>query len=456
MNATCLITIVLCTIVMFVALLGTVTRIRRNGFSDLADWLVFSLGAYNGIGIVFIIFEVQGEQYARVFKEIISNGSIVWMYPLYTLITIFGIWIGAALFSKPRNNIELSDLGNEFNNRYHAKTILRLAITLQILAVVLYWLYVLPYGGFTGYFKYALAIRAALFDEVDVDRSWSFLKRFGGLSFFASFLIAGLILMYRKHRWPRVHLWLIFLFSFGFSLYVLYSWGGRLGMMFFLTSFIVGFFLYKNGYSFPFLVKMTIPVLIIFSVLPFTSKIWGHNKGGDELSTFFVNEISFPLFVFNEAYHANKPRWMQDVILAPAYILPSRIWGGMLEMDTVTQISTERVVGVRKGVNRSTKGVPVDFISFGIMEGGVLGVFLVGLIFGFLFKKIDRYLFWQFWPGPREVLYGYAIFSLSVELVLYSDPKSLIINNFHFIFGLILIKFFNRNRKLKQNTIKHI
>lgn len=447
MNLMCLATIVFCSLLMLLCFIGSIVRITKNKKFDLVDWLIISLGAYNGIGIVFILIEVQSPKYKKSFKAIISNESVVWAYPLYSLIAVFFIWVGASLAKNSTISLDSPEFYSDKSYLFHSNAALRTALIFLFFGFILYWIYVLPYGGFISYLDYSLAVRAALFDEVNVDRSLSFLKRFGGFIFFSTLLISGLILTYKTHQRNRIHLWLLFIISLGLSIYVLYSWGGRLELLIFITSLLVGHFLFKNGYGFKFSIKMIIPVLVILCALPLSSKIWGKNKGGSEVAGFFVNEISYPLFVFDKAYKSNDYRWMQDLVLSPAYILPERIWSGVFGMDTVSQISTERVVGIRKGVNRSTKGVPVDFISFGIMEGGVFGVILVSIFFGYFLKKINNLLFWQCWPGYREMLYGYAIFSLPVELVLYSDPKHIVIRNFHFIAGIFTLYFFNRKRK---------
>lgn len=451
MNIVCLTTIILCSILMIFCFLGTSFRIQKNKKFDFVDWMVIAIGAYNGIGIVFIILETQQKKYSKVFRDIISDESVVWIYPLYSLVAVLFLWIGASLVKKKTVAIDSPHYYSEKSAIFHKKTTYKIALIFLLLGFFLYWIYVIPYGGFIRYLDFSLAIRAALFDEVNVDRSLSFLKRFGGFSFFSSLLFFGLFMSKRA----KIFTLFFFLISLTFSIYVLYSWGGRLELIIFVTSFLVGIFLFRNGYGFKFSTKMIFPLIGMLCILPFSNKIWSTNKGSKEISSFFVNEISYPLFVFDKAYKSNEYRWMQDLLFSPAYILPERIWSGVFKMDTVSQISTERVVGVRKGVNRSTKGVPVDFISFGIMEGGVFGVILVSLFVGYFLKYLDNILFWHCWSGYREMLYGYAIFSFPIELVLYSDPKHVIIRNFHFIVGLTTIIWLNRKRKkfLKKNTI---
>jgi len=444
MNSVSTFTMVFALIVMLIAFVGTIVRIKKNKGSDLVDWFILSIGAYNGIGIVLIILELQKSQYRRGFSSIISNNSDIWMYPILCLLAIFFVWCGAVLSRK--NEIEKLRKNSEENELYkktYSKTVFRIAWMFSIVGMLCYWLYVRPYGGFVTYLDYARAIRAGLFDEVNVDRTWSFLKRFGGFSYFATLLFAGLILTYRS----PFFLWVSFFISFSFSLYVLYTWGGRLGMLVFLTSLIVGRYLFKYGNGFKFLFSMIIPLMLILIILPSSSKIWGIKKGGidsSQVAKFFVHEISYPLSVFVKANEANEPRWMQDILFAPAYIFPERIWRGVLKMDTVSQISTERVVGVRKGVRRSTKGVPVDFISFGIMEGGIIGVVLISLFYGFFLTKIEKWMFVYCRSGVREILYGYLIFTLPIQTVLYSDPKHIIVRNFHFIVGFFVLRYCER------------
>jgi len=158
------------------------------------------------------------------------------LYPIHTALTFvlmaamyFGWLIFGSLFLRGGRKISL--LGSKTRNQ--EKRLLIAMWCLLITAFVMQWLYTLAYGGFLGLLEYSSSIRSAIFP---IQNSLSFLKPFGGLALFASFGFFGLWLS--RYRRPAV--WLGLCLSSLFSLYILYSWMGRIGFLTYLATFVLG------------------------------------------------------------------------------------------------------------------------------------------------------------------------------------------------------------------------
>jgi hypothetical protein len=101
---------------------------------------------------------------------------------------------------------------------------------------VAYWVYALPYGGFSGLLDVSRALRSGF---AVADNQWSLLKRFGGFAFFAAFLFFGLLRSPSQGRSAaaRSRAAMGLLLALVVALFVLVSWVGRLGIFVFVGTF---------------------------------------------------------------------------------------------------------------------------------------------------------------------------------------------------------------------------
>ncbi|KAF5059566.1 hypothetical protein DSECCO2_334640 [anaerobic digester metagenome] len=428
--------IILCSLVLIVSILLTLLRIHRYKEFDLIDVFMVSIAFYNGVVVLFIYFAIQGNDEFVKLNDILDIESFGWLYPAYSLIALFFIWLGSFFAMRGERSKNAS---KNCKNIVKLPCMMRVGLFLLILAIFSYWIYVLPYGGFVKYLDFTFIVRAGLFDEVSkIDRSLSFLKQFGSFAFLSTLIFFGIFINKSEkfHKHKIVFLYLIL--SFVFSIYVLYSWGGRLGIIKFFISLLFGYYIFKYGRSFRITHKFILPIIIIVCFMPFFNNIWGKNLQEKEFSTFIVKEFSYPIFAFNESLKSDEYRYFADLVVMPLFMLPERIWSNVFEISTISQLNTKRIVGVEKGVRGSTTTVPIDFISFGVIQCGVFGVIFMSFISGYVIKKIDYYLINNFPSGCMEMIYASIAFSLPVQLVLYSDPKHIINRNFSMICGLFI------------------
>ena len=414
-------------------------RARRLG---LADWFVIALTGYGGlVTLLFVVVGVSVEPGNTL--NLISASQVAWAYPIFCGLAIVGVWGAVWMFDNDRMPIT--------NPRKPVNRKLLVRITLLgwmslILGAASYWLYARSYGGFASLLQYSAGIRAGLVD-VD-DNAFTFLKRFGGFCFLASLLFGGVLFSKGKSAILWLQACVGFLTSLLASLFILYSWEGRLGLVTFALVAPFGYLVHRVGVGIKLARNAAILSLIPLFALPASSALWGKSSESDNISSFFIRELSFPLNSFSQAYENHSIRYMKDVLVAPLYLMPTRVWKGMLGLDTASDVNTENVMGKRKGYRGSTTAVPIDFITFCYMQASFLGMLVVGFLFGAVLCKLDNFLKRRFEGAVYAMLYSYSVLFVSGMSALYADPKHILNRNFHFVVGLFILWWLCRRIQL--------
>ena len=172
---------------------------------------------------------------------------------------------------------------------------------------------------------------------------------------------------------------------------------GRLQFLMTISVFPI-IYLMSRGKSLLLPTLIAIPIATVFIAsgrdffLAFNPEI---RPSGDvfSYSTFEVvdrtaAEFSFPIMTLANTieYVPEKAeyRYFEDVPLAILYLVPTSYRPFSLP-DTLAQINTDLTPG-------ATGGVPVDLVSYGIYNGGLLGLFITCSLFGILLKYSDRRL----------------------------------------------------------------
>ena len=421
---------------------GLLMRYQSTGNLLLADWFVVGLAGYSGVVMLLFVAASVALGDSKAIK-MISESAVAWAYPIFTGMIIVGVWVATWLFGKTSNWVRVPDSAT---SRKLSARINWMAWATLLVGCGSYWLYARSYGGFSNLLEYSAGIRAGL---VDVnDNAYTFLKRFGGFCFFSTLLFGGVILTKGKGVLGLLVSWLGFLMAFMSSLFILYSWEGRLGIVAFVLVAPFGYMVYRHGRRLILLRNAMLLSILPLVALPATSAIWGKAAESDNLSGFFVRELSFPLNSFSSAYENESLRYMQDVFAAPLYLFPTRVWKGVFGLDTASDVNTENVMGKRKGERGSTTAVPIDFVTFSFMQASFIGLLLVGFLFGALLCKLDNILAVYFYGGVQAMLYSYAVLFVAGMSALYADPKHILNRNFHFIIGIACLLWLCKSIKL--------
>lgn len=418
-----------------IAWTGTIFRIRMNKRLDLVDWFVGAMGAFNGIGYALVIWATHAGMNPLWAQWILPYNSYYWIPPALSLIATGSVWMGATLAGGSRKKSgESADLTPNA-----LAWIKRLAWGFLFAGIFCYYLYTKAYGGFFELLDYSALIRSGQFDMIGIDNTWSFLGKLGSLAFFSSFLFYSMLLEGRlKNRSYFICLFGLII-SVGFSLYVLYSWLARVHLIMYILVFPLSHVYYKNRNRYSMVPKLSLIFLTMAIALPVLSLLITPGKSSTSIIEFYVRELSFPTVSILSTIEIHGFRFFYDIVVAPLYMLPSKIWSGFLGVVTASDINTEIIYGYRKGEGGVTGGIPTDFITFAYMQMGLIGVTITGIVVGFGLVWLERLLLRIPGRGLHSVLYAYCVLMIVILTILYSDPYHIIQRNIHFIIGIFSI-----------------
>ncbi len=75
------------------------------------------------------------------------------------------------------------------------------------------------------------------------------------------------------------------------------------------------------------------------------------------------------------------------------------------------------MVGAKKGEMGVTGAMVIGIVPFSFLEAGVIGVALIGLLWGVFLAFFDRWLLVKLSPGVSETVYAYIAFRVVVSSV---------------------------------------
>jgi hypothetical protein len=421
----------------------------KMGRMTLLDWSLLGLGGMYGLGWGLVVTITQ------------SGGNPTWerwinpfesMYPLHTMsaflltIGIIGGWYVTAPYFRLSSTRILSVSGCKPNTDIWASAFW----LMLVLAVLMQWLYARAYGGLVSMLDFSVAIRSALFGEV-LENKWSFLRPFGGLAMIAAYGFFGLLLSGRY----KIGTIFGFALSFLFSLYILYTWLGRVVFAVFLATFFLGVVLMRRQNP----IKMMSSGLIVFMLILFLAhgvSVWMSFKAADSLTVFLTREFSFPFGSFFAQLNFNEHlfRGFLDFAVVPLYFLPSSWHVNWIE--PVSQVNTAIIMGAPKGEAGVTGGIPVDLLTLGLMQAHIFGVPITGLLFGILLRALQFLLDRIPLIGVRGIFEAYVALKISILGIFYSQPNLFISSNFPLILGAMIISSLLVSRRFKLFPITKV
>jgi hypothetical protein len=420
--------------ILFALLCGAAAMVHslRVGRMTLLDWSLLALGGMYGLGWALVVAVTQ------------AGGNPTWerwitpfetLYPVHTfaaLLATLGVVLG---WYVPSSLLPLRSAKQVSTQDVDARPWVWAFWTMLVLAMLLQGLYTRAYGGFLGVLDYSALIRSALFDRV-ANNPFSFLQPFGGLAMIAAYGFFGLWLSGRRNIGIALGLAL----SFTFSLYILYSFLGRMGFLIFLAAFPLGVSLARRRNP----LKLILWGLVLFMAILVASygvSVWLNLKAAGSLTVFLVREISFPFGSFFAQLSNGEHlfRGFIDFVVAPVYLLPSSLWTSWLE--PVGQVNTAVIMGAPKGQGGVTGGIPVDLLTLGFMQIHIVGVFLGGLLFGGFLRVLQSVIDQVPLDGVRGILEAHVALKIAVLGVFYAQPNLVVSGNFALIFGAAIVLF---------------
>lgn len=445
-----LITFILTFIFIAFCLIISFVSYKKNNSLNILIVFVFSLILFNGILPFFLINESLDYNLNKSFS-LIENYTIedIFLYYSQNIILLFSTFLGWRIIKRKYKTVNQNIT---IENKYlYNKTIGKIAKLLLSLSIIAYYVYSIAYGGFISLISYTSDIRSGI---TEVKNPISFLQKFGGFSVFATLLFAGLLVdkTYNKRMKP----W--FLFSFVFSVYYLYSLGGRVTFISFFVILILGYGIYKSNYKIKIdvVIKGIIVSLISISGIYYITRIFTRKSAAYSLIDFLLYELSFPFASFNGVIPYAGIYKFKHIVLTPLYFLPTSIWEVKMELKTASSFNTFLFMGAEKGVNGVTGSVPLDIVSFSWLEGGAVGALIIGILFGIFIGFLQKFINSILSNGVKAFIFSYAVLNLAVKIVNYGDPVHVIQGCFSFFIGSIFLIFSLKrltNKKLKYRRI---
>ena len=433
-----------------IACTGVGIRTLRYRTFDFVDWFVGAFGILNGLGIGLTYWtEITGRRTSFLSGLTYPELSDLHYYTLLSWVLLFSVWVGAILgrqrlvMCTPRVRRTLLD-ARETVSMSSWRIVYTAAWVLLLAAFGLYWLYSRAYGGFAGVYAYSRLIRSGLLHLVPAN-PWSFLRPFGGLAFLASFLFWGLILG-KPPALQRTKCYIGLVLSAALSIYVLFTRMGRLGFIVYLAVSVI-----QDPFQGPVmprsLPRIALVALVSAGLLTISDDILGTGKGVPDPIAFFAKELSFPLRAFQAVLQNMEIRYMKDIVAIPLSFLPERLWPH--GYATASQIITERIAGLPRGVGGVTEGIPTDIVTFSFMQLGVAGVLIVGVAWGWCLKRLDTWI--RGLPLNREVvsvIYANTLLQFVVLTALYADHHHIVSRCLYLLVGisflLVLLRVFGK------------
>ncbi len=447
--------VALCLITTGIAWIGTYTRACRRGYLDLVDWFVATVGLLYGAAYIFVLLATETGNNPLWENAILPYRSLYWLPPALGILVVSNAWLGSAIASVHTRRIEKKCnpalLAHQSSYRWTAWFAL-------IAGTLSYWLYSRAYGGFTTLWLYLVVpAQRAVLNFWQMENPFTFLNRFGALTWFASLLFFGLILSQRSS--PKRHFtdYIGLTIATPLALAILSTWTARVFVASFFFLFVVAYLYWRqisvHRFIAAIIVLFCVGTVTVFGVTALLDPL----KLEQNFLTFYAKEAGFPAASFFGAIERDSYRYFSDIIAAPLHFLPQRVLYGTLGLETASDVNTQWLLGERKGEGDVGYGIPVDFIAFGYMQGGVWGIVINALLAGYLLVWLSQLINGLPLSGVRSALYAYCSLLVSVLSVAYTDPAHIIRRNLHFFIGcailsLVSIVSFSQRRGLSKGN----
>ena len=417
-------------------------RVTTRGRFDLIDVFVAGFGFVYGAGYAFVIYATDSGFNEVNGLRIAGHESSYWVIPALALICVLGCFAFAAAF------VHRPDPGGEPGS-HPDRTAGSDGAAVRIVAwgflgssLIASMLYARAYGGIAGFFEVADALRSGLFDEA-AENFWSFLRPFGGLSVFATYLFGAAIADDKAHG--RGWLLLGLTVSIVASSVTLLGWGGRVDLLVYWLTVVAGFLIHRAGVTARLLSWLAALAVAALLVMPPLTDLMNPGKSAAPFDAFFAKELSFPVESTLNSLDLDEHQYGADVLKGPVFLLPERVWGEMLQIRSISNRNSEYLLGdkIHQGFGFT---IPPDFVTVGLHQFGLAGPLILAILWCLALAKLDAYLVTRLPRALSAFLYAHAALSIAGLTTLYADPRLVIARNFHFILGLAALLILARVR----------
>ena len=395
-------------------------------------------------GILFpIVYFYSLSKPNNIYLKIISEYTALDILIYYFCIDLF-LWLFIKVFRLvlEKKYVNIYSLfipeGNSESIDNKSEQLYITSVLLFLVGVFSDFLYCRAYGGYLGYLEYSSFIRSGITDLVY--NRWSFLIVFRDCVIISSYLLYSQIKDNGSIKKTRM---ILFIISFICSLMILYANRGRLTFVIYITVFLVTYYIDKrkskyirwNNISW----GIAILVVIVFGI-NWVSDLVGRSSGFNMWEV-ICNESAFVFANFKSLLNKMSiadARLFLDIISYPVFLMPSSIWRKFLP-DTASDIMTIMINGDKKGQGTVFGETPIDAISIGYLQLGIIGVFVFAVFFAVIAAKLYNRVSKIPNVKTRGILAVNIIIDIFVRSLCYADSYNIVQRSFSLVIFFLLL-----------------
>lgn len=446
-----IIIIILSGMVLLFGLMLTIANILRNKTLYLIDWTMITFIFLYGIGFPLVYFSTMAGGNPSNFSYYISQFKSVEIVYYFILVICLILSTKVGWHIKTRKPLsptprDLNKHDTKNQNHLLIRKHIKFAWVMLVISFISYYLYAMAYGGFSGLLSYTIAIRSG---TMNIYNRFSFLEKAGQFSAISTYVFFALNIDKNIAKRSKRSVFSGLIMSALFSLFFLYSRGGRGSMMFFVLTMIL-ITVYNNSDKLSMFFRK-IGKRLIFLPIAFVimDRLWSRT-GESSLFSLLVSSISYPFAAFIVNFQNGAYRFFKDFIQGPFYFLPSSIWSSRLNFTTANNETTYLISGAYKGDaiggNIVSGTTPNDILTFAYIQADIIGVIIVGFLLGVFLRYFHNKIMRQNIAGIKFMLYSYFIVRFVINLTLYGDIAQIIISNWGFIIYFVLFGIYKKTK----------
>lgn len=435
----------------------TINNILNKKEIQLIDWATSTFSLLYGLGFPVVYIGTMMNKNSNFNSYIIMQYSIVEIIYYYLLVIALILFtrIGWKFKIKKKESLFKTNIrykatynSAESLSNYHIKyfkKFQKFSWVMLLISILAYYLYSHAYGGFSGLLSYTIAIRSG-YGNLPYNK-FSFLEKFGQFSLISMYSFYSIVIDKSIDKKLKSKSVFGFILSFAFSLYVLFSWGGRGGFVFLFLILTIATIYYKRKKVWRFIKDFSGKLVIFPIIFVVIDRLWSRS-GRMDLISLAVNSLSYPYIAFIVNFKYSSYRLFIDLLQAPLYFLPSSIWMSILKLNTANAWTTYLVTGGFKGESVAGKIVsgtyPNDLLTFAFMQANILGVIFVAIIFGLLLRFAHNRLTEIRFDGIKYVFYSFCAVRFGILAITGGDIAQVIIGNWGFFVYIIGFSLYRR------------
>lgn len=422
--------------VLILALAMAYDEINRARRLTIYTWTIAGIGLLYGPVSAFVYLKTASGANPYWAPHIPANGMSYLAHPLAAILLLLGMLVGRFLCGiflpqTPRRSTTVDV--NE------SRKLLIVFCGILVVAVAAQGVYTHAYGGYVAMLGYSRMIRSGLFE---VHNPYSFLYPLSGFAAMAFFGFFGLMSERKDIR--TIVLTGV---AFACSLYVFYSWLGRISFSIFIMSIPLGC-TYLRKWS-PYVVIATGVVLAGLAIaMAYAVSNMLELKTAANFTDFLAKELSFPFASFFAQLRDGRHIYLmfKSILVMPIYFLPSSLIGGFITSESA--LNTQVLMGARKGTFGVTGEAPVDLLTFSVMQASFYGIAVTGALAGMFVHFIQYNIDLIHHRYVRAFMEAYVALKVGLFAVAYADPAQFIPGNFALIGMLAILRVIDVKKKI--------